>query len=103
MVKETAEIEQLLRKLQNNGALSFPGADSRDTMHHLLEIATTQGKDGGNPNNTGASADTKHKNSQQQRNNFLKKGFDPCPWLNQFVRQGVRLDLGLTKLEPEEV
>ena len=49
LMKETAEIESLLRRLQDNGAMAI--SDHND-MHQLLEIASTQGK-GHNNNSPG--------------------------------------------------
>jgi len=100
LMKETAEIESLLRRLQDNGALAI--SDHND-MHQLLEIASTQGK--GHNNNNNADGDNNNNENNPDGPDApgrRKKGFDPFQMIEN-VRQGVRLDLGLTKLELEEV
>lgn len=86
--KETAEIESLLRKMQDSG---------NDDMHQLLEIATTQGK--GHNSSGGNNDGDQEKSSGSEKK---KGGYDPLAMIES-VRQGVRLDLGLTTLQPEEV
>jgi CheY-like chemotaxis protein len=94
-VPQETELSQALRASLEAGATQF--LQDQDVVQELLQIAkgaVSQGPQSASENTL--ERDLMEMSKQQQ------KGFDPFQMMES-VRKGVRLDLGLTQLEPEEM
>jgi CheY-like chemotaxis protein/Ran GTPase-activating protein (RanGAP) involved in mRNA processing and transport len=91
--EDTVAYQSLLDTIQTSG-VSLP--DTEESLRSLMQIAAMGGSDGG------AAESKLEQELKENVTGAQKKTFDPWSMIES-VRQGVRLDLGLTRLYAEEV
>eukprot|EP00977_Amphora_coffeiformis_P024216 scaffold15108_cov180-Amphora_coffeaeformis.AAC.92 len=92
--QQETELSQALLSQQDAGSVQF--LQDQEAVRELLQIAKGAASSQGQQNEKTLERDLVEVSKQQQ------KGFDPFQMMES-VRQGVRLDLGLTQLEPVEM